>query len=253
MFTGKKKKTGIEKELDNLIELANNLRFSWNDEIRRLFRDIDSYLWNEVEGNPVDFLKELDIYTFEERLGNKKFYKNYLRIINESKEYLEKTSELHKQLLKVHSGESIAYFCLEFGLHSSLPIYSGGLGILAGDHLKTASDLGIPIIGVGLLYRQAYFTQQITNDGMQQSFYQNNKFSGMPIKRIVDKNNRQVRIKLNINGGIYIRAWKAEIGRTYLLLLDTDFEMNNQINREITQRLYVSDREMRLMQEIVLG
>ena len=253
MFIGKKKKTGIEKELDNLIELANNLRFSWNDEIRRLFRDIDSYLWNEVEGNPVDFLKELDIYTFEERLGNKKFYKNYLRIINESKEYLEKTSELHKQLLKVHSGESIAYFCLEFGLHSSLPIYSGGLGILAGDHLKTASDLGIPIIGVGLLYRQAYFTQQISSEGAQQSFYQNNKFSDMPLQKVVDKNGNQIVVKIKIDSGIYARVWKAQVGRTYLLLLDTDFEMNNQINREITQRLYVSDREMRLMQEIVLG
>jgi len=253
MIIGKKKNYKIEKEYDNLLALATNLRFSWNDDFCRLFEDMDSYLWHEVDENPVVFLKEIGLNALERKFSNQGFYKRYIDILNDFKEYAEKRQTWYNKSIKNKDEGSIAYFCLEFGIHSSLPVYSGGLGILAGDFLKTASDLGVPIKGVGLLYRQAYFTQQISNEGDQQSFYQNNKFSDMPLQKVVDKNSNQIVVKINIDSGIYARVWKAQVGRTELLLLDTDFEMNNNKNRAITQRLYVADREMRLLQEIVIG
>lgn len=241
---------------DNLIrlkELAFNLYWSWVGEIIQLFRRMDPNLWEITNHNPVKMLGMIDQSKLDYLAHNSSFlnhldraYSRYQNYMNEETWFQKNYSEL-KDL-------TIAYFSAEFGITECLPIYSGGLGILAGDHLKSASDLGIPLVGVGLLYQQGYFRQYLNFDGWQQELYPENDFYNLPIQLIKDKKNKPILCSVNFqNTPVYFQIWKAQVGRVSLYLLDTNIPINEKKYQDICDQLYGGDRETRIQQEIILG
>lgn len=243
----------IPERLLPLKDLAYNLWWTWNPNAIDLFRRIDPDLWEEAGHNPVIMLRSIKQESFERVLKENVFLSHMDNVCAELKRYLEKASWYEK----VHGGQlgaRIAYFSAEFGLHESCPIYSGGLGILSGDYLKSASDLGLPVVGVGLLYSKGYFRQQLNWDGWQQEKYPDYDFCNMAftLERRPDGTPTQVSIKLP-NRKFYAQIWRAQVGRVPLFLLDTNIEANDPADREITSRLYGGDLHMRIRQEILLG
>ncbi len=239
-----------EQLKEQLYQLAYNLWAFWDYEVLNLFREIDGELFCEVKENPVKFLNRLAKDRLDELVTDKKFSSGLEWIFARYREYV-KSSSLFSDLLK---DEMIAYFSMEYGLHGSIPIYSGGLGILSGDHLKGASDLGIPIVGVGLFYRYGYFAQRITAEGVQEEFYKENRIEDLPLREVVGVDNKPLSVKVKILGTpVKIKVLEANIGRVKLLLLSTDTDENPPEYRDITDYLYVADRDKRIQQEIVLG
>ena len=236
-----------------LMELAGNLWWVWNPDAIELFRRLDRRLWDAVYHNPIKMLGAIEQTKLQAAARDDGFLAHMKRVIAQFKGHLaeegwyQSTHAEKKDLL-------VAYFSAEFGIHESLPVYSGGLGILAGDHLKSASELGLPLIGMGLLYRNGYFQQNLSADGWQQESYPELDFYNLPVEpmRYTDGSPVHVRVDLPENA-VFVKVWKVKVGRIALYLLDTNLQENAPADREITARLYGGGTEMRIKQEIVLG
>ena len=239
-------KSSLPKELDCLNELAHNLWWAWNYEARNLFKSLDEKLYEEVGHNPVLLLERLNYDRKEAIVKDKELMRKVHNVYKQFRDYMDE--EVNK------SRPSVAYFCMEFGLNQVLKIYSGGLGMLAGDYLKEASDSNVDLCGVGLLYRFGYFTQSLSMDGQQIAKYDAQYFNALPIERELDANGNQLVIDIPYqNYQVHALVWHVNVGRIKLYLLDTDNEMNSEYDRPITHNLYGGDNENRLKQEILLG
>ena len=239
-------KSSLPKELDCLNELAHNLWWAWNYEARNLFKSLDEKLYEEVGHNPVLLLERLNYDRKEAIVKDKELMRKVHNVYKQFREYMDE--EVNK------SRPSVAYFCMEFGLNQVLKIYSGGLGMLAGDYLKEASASNVDLCGVGLLYRFGYFTQSLSMDGQQIAKYDAQYFNALPIERELDANGNQLVIDIPYqNYQVHALVWHVNVGRIKLYLLDTDNEMNSEYDRPITHNLYGGDNENRLKQEILLG
>ncbi len=242
----------LPTELSRLEELANNLWFSWDRPTRVLFARLDPALWEAVNQNPKALLRNVSQTRLEEAARDPAFLHDFDRTLAAYDAYhFRAPGPNGSPALK--EGELVAYFCAEFGFHESLPIYSGGLGILAGDHCKTASDMALPFVAVGLLYRQGYFQQAIDGEGYQHATYADSDFSDLPITAVV-KDGKPLEVSVEFGDhDVHARVWRAQIGRVNLYLLDTDLESNKPEDRATAHRLYGGDRNTRIQQEIVLG
>lgn len=244
----------LPKRIDKLSEVANNLWWSWNTEFLRLFQKIDKDLWEESDKNPVKFLKRVSQEKLEEASKNLSFLKEYDRVVDNFEAYINSKNTWFSNKFPKNKEDLIAYFSAEYGLDQTIPIYSGGLGILSGDHLKSASDLGIPLVAVGLLYKNGYFHQKINGYGEQQTEYRNIDLYDLPINPVKDEKGEDLIIYVKFpKRRLYLKVWQINVGRVKLYLLDSDIEKNNEEDRDVTLRLYGGDQEMRIRQEIVLG
>lgn len=243
----------LPESLKALYELSVNLFWSWNSEYVELFRRIDKGLWEQCGHNPVALLGSVT----QERLVDLSENEGFLYQLEQAMEKLRNEMEAPTWFDQVYGGEEkpvIAYFSAEYGLHESLPIYSGGLGVLAGDHLKSASDLGVPLVAVGLLYQKGYFRQYLNTDGWQQEHLVENEFHAMPVELVRKKSKRPVRVSVQFpNRNVKANIWKVQVGRVSLYLLDTNIPENSVQDRRITEQLYGGDTEMRIQQEMILG
>lgn len=243
----------IPSQLARLEELANDLLYSWDRNVRALFYRLDASLWHPCGHSPKVFLRRVSQQRLEQAVNDQVFMEDYNRVLSVYDTYHQNHKRQRVKSLDPNK-ELIAYFCAEFGFHESLPIYSGGLGILAGDHCKAASDLGIPFVAVGLLYRQGYFRQTIDKQGSQIAHYNTTNFADLPITPAIDSSGKEIHVHINAGGNdIEIKVWEVKAGRIKLYLLDTDLPSNTTEDRSITHRLYGGGRETRLQQEIVLG
>ena len=244
----------LPKRIGKLSEISNNLWWSWNTEFLRLFKMIDKDLWETCEKNPVKFLKRVSQDRLEAAATNTEFLKEYDRLAKEFDDYVTSKNTWFSNKYPGNKKDLIAYFSAEYGLDQTIPIYSGGLGILSGDHLKSASDLGIPLVAVGLLYKNGYFHQKINGYGDQETEYNNIELSNLPINPVKDGNGEELKIYVKFeNRKVYLKVWQINVGRIKLYLLDSDIDENSPEDREVTLKLYGGDQEMRIKQEIVLG
>ena len=244
----------LPKRIEKLSEISNNLWWSWNTEFLRLFKTIDNDLWETCEKNPVKFLKQVSQERLEAVSKNVEFLKEYDKLARQFEDYMNSKNTWFANNYPENKDDLIAYFSAEYGLDRTIPIYSGGLGILSGDHLKSASDLGIPLVAVGLLYKNGYFHQKINGYGDQETEYINIELSNLPINPVKDKNGEDLIIYVKFpKRRLYLKVWQINVGRIKLYLLDSDIEKNNLEDRDVTLRLYGGDQEMRIRQEIVLG
>jgi starch phosphorylase len=241
----------IPERLSRLPELAHNLLWTWRPDTQSLFERLDPDLWEETEHNPVRLLKETpNLNTAATDSAFVGAYDNALRGLDS---YLSREGTWTKHVYPEFTGP-VAYFSAEFGLHESLPIYSGGLGILAGDHVKSASDLGLPLVGVGLLYSQGYFRQRLNAESLQEEVYEPLDPENRPVLPARDANGGEATVSVEMLGReIHLKVWKAEVGRVSLLLLDADIPENAPEDRELTARLYGGDNRTRIAQELILG
>jgi len=239
--------------LKDLECIAQNVFWSWNPECIDLFKRIDSNLWSAGGHNPVKLLGNISQLKLESLAENEGFLGELQRVTEKLKGYLGGPTWYDK-VCSAEGKPTIAYFSAEFGIHECLPIYAGGLGILAGDHIKSASDLGIPLVGIGLLYQKGYFRQYLNVDGWQQEVYIENDFYNMPIELIRKESGRPLTISVEYPGRcVLAQIWCASVGRVKVYLLDTNVEANSLADRMITSSLYGGDRELRIRQEIMLG
>jgi starch phosphorylase len=240
--------------IDKLKELARNLWWTWQPNVITLFRELDPALWRKVDHNPVEFLKRLPVEQLERRAAEMALDSRIDYAFRRLAEYLRDTDSwgaVHASILR---SRPVAYFSAEFGLHESLPIYSGGLGVLAGDHLKSASDLGIPLIGIGLLYAQGYFRQTLDLSGWQQELYLNADIDLLPIESVIGRDEQPLLVAIETTTGtLHARVWRVGVGRTTLLLLDSNVPQNSESDRSLTARLYGGDARTRIRQELLLG
>ena len=239
-------KSTLPKELSNLNELAHNLWWAWNYEARNMWKALDENLYEEVGHNPVLLLDRLSYERKEAIVKDKSLMKKVNDVYKSFREYMDVAPDKKRP--------SVAYFCMEYGLNQVLKIYSGGLGMLAGDYLKEASDSNVDLCAVGFLYRYGYFTQSLSMDGQQIAKYDAQNFNSLPIERVLDKDGNQVVVDVPyMNYQVHALVWAANVGRIKLYLLDTDNDMNSEFDRPITHSLYGGDWENRLKQEILLG
>ncbi len=244
----------LPKRIERLGELAYNLWWVWNSIGLRLYLQLDRRLWEKVNHNPIAFLHQIEEEKLAAAAKDKYFLEEYDRVMKEFDAYMANGNTWFNQQYPALKERKFAYFSFEFGLHESMPFYAGGLGILAGDHLKEASDLGLPIVGVGFIYKQGYFVQKITEDGWQETSYYHFDFEEMPIISIVDENDDPMTVSVDLpDRTVSARVWMLQVGRVPLYLLDTSIPQNQQNDRHLTSRLYSSDLEIRISQEILLG
>lgn len=244
----------LPSELEPLRTLAYNLHFDWDTEAKDLFRRLDSDLWESSRHNPVLMLGTIAQSRLLEVAEDEGFIAQMQRAAGQLEDYLKERTWFSKHRPKEKQQECYAYFSAEFGLSDCLPIYSGGLGVLAGDHLKSASDLGLPLVGVGLLYQEGYFSQYLNPDGWQQEHYPINDFYNMPLHLERDANGEELRIAVDYPGRqVYARVWRVQVGTVALYMLDTNIEPNNPYDHDITDQLYGGDQDMRIHQELMLG
>ncbi len=246
----------MPSRINRLYELAYNLWWSWHPEARALYRTLDPDLWEDVRHNPVRFLSEVQPRLLEEAAKRDDYLRQYDSVLRDFDHYMHPRPEETWFTLTYPelTNRVIAYFSAEFGIHEALPIYSGGLGVLSGDHCKEASDLGLPFVGVGFLYPQGYFRQHITREGVQEAFYDKLHFSEAPAIPACDPDGTEVMISVDLPGRrIHAKVWKVQVGRVPLYLMDTDVPANAPNDRDLSARLYGGDREIRISQEIVLG
>ena len=237
--------------LDRLRELAYDLWWSWSPLAPRLFSWIDPEHWRRYH-NPVQILINVEPQQWMRLLADPEFRRTYEVVVRAWDEYGSRPRWFDPQMEAL--GGPVAYFSMEFGIHESLGVYSGGLGVLSGDHCKAASDLGVPLVGVGLLYRSGYFRQTVDADGFQQHIYPDYDFARLPILPVQAPGGGVLTVPIDLPGRVVQAAvWKAQVGRVPVLMLDTDIPLNDPADRPITSVLYVRGREMRLCQEIVLG
>lgn len=239
-------KSNLPKSLNKLDELAQNIWWAWDSEAKKLFREIDRPVWKEAESSPVQLLNLLNYDKLDALANNEEFTNKVNIVYDKFKAYMDEPVNTDRP--------SVAYFSMEYGLNEVLKIYSGGLGVLAGDYLKEASDSNVDLTAVGFLYRYGYFTQSLSVDGEQISVYEPQNFNTLPIKQVMDANNQPVIVEVPYPGRtVYANVWKVSVGRIALYLLDTDFDKNSEFDRSITHQLYGGDWENRLKQEIMLG
>ena len=239
-------KSSLPEELKCLDEIAHNLWWVWNYEARDLFRDLDPELYHEVKHNPVMLLERLSLTRKENIVKDKALMKRISHVYELFRAYVDVEPDQKRP--------SVAYFSMEYGMHSALKIYSGGLGMLAGDYLKEASDSNVDMCAIGFLYRFGYFTQSLSMDGQQIAKYEAQNFSSLPIERQLDKDGQPMVVEVPyMNYTVYAYIWRVNVGRIKLYLLDTDNEMNSEYDKPITHSLYGGDWENRLKQEIMLG
>jgi starch phosphorylase len=246
-------KATLTSKLSALSDLAYNLRWTWHPETIDLFRRLDPDLWNDTRHNPVKMLGLISQEKLNQASSDDAFVALLDRVHKSLADYMSATAWFGN-MYGVSPSPQIAYFSMEYGITESLPIYSGGLGILAGDHLKSAGDLGVPLVGIGLLYQQGYFQQYLNADGWQQENYPYNDFYNLPVKLEMDSSGAPLLAEIQFPGrAVYCRIWRANVGRVPLYLLDTNTPENSDADRKITCQLYGGDHEDRIKQEIVLG
>ena len=239
-------KSHIPVELEKLSELARNIWWSWNYEATELFKDLDPVLWKEVGQNPVLLLERMSYAKLEALAKDKVILRRMEDVYSKFRNYMDVKPDSNRP--------SVAYCSMEYGLNHVLKIYSGGLGVLAGDYLKEASDSNVDLCAVGFLYRYGYFTQTLAMDGQQIANYEAQNFGQLPIDRVLDENGNQIVVDVPyLDYYVHAFLWRVNVGRISLYLLDTDNEMNSEFDRSITHQLYGGDWENRLKQEILLG
>ena len=244
----------LPKNINRLQEIANNLWWSWNTEFLRLLKRMDQDLWETVDKNPVKFLKRVSQERIEMASKDDKFVKEYNKVVKNFDDYMTSHDTWFNKKYPENKNDLIAYFSAEYGLDQTIPIYSGGLGILSGDHLKSASDLGIPLVGVGLLYKYGYFNQKIEGYGLQKNEYVDIDVENLPILPVKNEKGEDLILYVRyLKRKVYLKVWQINVGRIKLYLLDSDIEQNSDEDREITLKLYGGNQEMRIKQEIVLG
>ena len=244
----------LPKRIGRITEIANNLWWSWNTDFLRLFKMIDMDLWERCNKNPVKFLKSVDQERLENASKDLTFIKEYDKIVDNFDGYMNSKNTWFNQKHPDNRNDLIAYFSAEYGLDQTIGIYSGGLGILSGDHLKSASDLGIPLVAVGLLYKNGYFNQIIDRYGMQHPEYRDLDLYDLPINTVKDLDGKDLILYIKFpKRRIYLKVWEIDVGRVKLYLMDSDIDINNPEDRDTTARLYGGDQEMRIRQEIILG
>lgn len=243
----------MPQRLKRLQELADNLWYCWDRPTRTLFARLHPGLWDAVGHNPKAFLKRVDESRLVEAAEDHIFLGNYNRVLSAFDTYMSEPLRRDASL-DLKQSDLIAYFCAEFGLHESFPIYSGGLGILAGDHCKSASDMRLPFVAIGLLYRQGYFSQRVDNDGNQIATYTDSQFEDLPIQPALRDDGSEIHVHVEFPGRrVEVKVWQANIGHVKQYLMDTDLPSNSPQDRYITHQLYGGDRHTRIQQEMVLG
>ena len=244
----------LPKRIEKISEIANNLWWSWNTEFLRLFKMIDIDLWENCEKNPIKFLKLVNQEKIERVAEDPEFLREYEKVAEHYESYMNSKETWFSKNYPNNKNDVIAYFSAEYGLDEVVPIYSGGLGILSGDHLKSASDLGLHFVSVGLLYKNGYFHQKIDTRGQQCSEYYNIDLYNLPISTVKDNMEQDIIIDIPLGKQtLYLKLWQVNVGRIKLYLMDSDIEQNKPELRGITLKLYGGDKEMRIRQEIVLG
>ncbi|MDY6914722.1 MAG: alpha-glucan family phosphorylase [Candidatus Cloacimonadota bacterium] len=250
-------KPQLPEGLKQLEELAQNIWSTWDTDAYRLYSRIDPHLFRKFQHNPIKLLQTIPENRLQELTHQKGFLHELDIVYQKFQQYLNYKGSYQMEdgsYKEFDFNKKIAYFSMEYGLHESLPIYSGGLGILAGDHLKAASDLGLPLVGLGLLYRYGYFSQKIDMNGNQKEHYEENEWYSKPVRKVTDENGNDLILRINIqNKPINIKVWQIDVGKIPLYLLDTNLEQNEPEFKKITDYLYVSDKQTRLLQEIVLA
>ncbi len=243
----------MPERLARLVELANNLWWVWNPDAVELFRRLDRTLWESVYHNPVKLLGVLPQEKLAAAARDDGYLAHLHRVYEDFKEHLSRPGWF-KDTHPDKTGMLVAYFSAEFGLHECLPIYSGGLGILAGDHLKSASELAVPLVAMGLLYRNGYFRQYLSADGWQQEAYPEQDFYNLPLEQMRYTDGSPVHVRVDLpDNAVFCKVWRANVGRIPLYLLDTNVQENSPADRDITSKLYGAGTEVRIKQEMVLG
>ena len=244
----------LPDRIKKLATVAGNLWWTWNTDFLKLFKQIDGDLWETVGKNPVKFLRLVSQDRLENAAKDSNFLKDYDRIVENFEDYMNSKNTWFKKNYPDNSNDLIAYFSAEYGLDQILSIYSGGLGVLSGDHLKSASDLGIPLVAVGLLYKNGFFHQKINGYGQQQEEYKQNDVDSLPIHPVKDVEGKDLLVYVNLpKKRLYLKVWQINVGRIKLYLMDSDIEANIPEYRGITSTLYGGNQETRIQQEIVLG
>ncbi len=249
----------LPRRVRRLGEIAYNLWWTWSPEAQNLFMRLDPVLWESVNHNPVRLLRQLSRKRLAEAIADRRILDSYDRVVAAFDTYMRNNPGRDGQLPDWNGDAPdghpmVAYFSFEFGLTEALPMYAGGLGVLAADHLKEASDMGLPMVGVGFLYLNGYFRQRITEDGWQEADYEHLNFNELPIIQVTDATGAPLILSVELPGRrVYFHTWKAQVGHVSLYLLDTDVAENLPKDRVLTQRLYSPDPETRINQEIVLG
>lgn len=246
----------VPPSLKGLVKIAYNLWWSWNLDARDMWKDLDPPLWYSSRHNPVKILRDISEERLEMMSENKYFTEHYQRVLAKFNQDMQEDEHLWwpRQFPNMQ-GKTIAYLSMEYGIHNSLPIYSGGLGILSGDHLKESSDLGVPLIAVGFLYQEGYFIQKISQSGWQDAIYHEMDFNELPIVELMDPStNKPLMIPVYFNDIVVnIKIWLVEVGRIRLYLMDSNIDENPPWDRDLTDRLYGGNTELRLKQEMILG
>ncbi len=246
--------TVIPSRLERLAEISYNLWWTWNCDAAGMFRMIDPEFWEKTGRNPVALMRKVGNKKLARLLDDQEFIDRYDSIVLKFDSYINSNDTWFSRKYPGFKNHSIAYFSAEYGLSETLPIYSGGLGVLSGDHCKSASDLGIPFTAIGLFYRQGYFNQTISSEGVQETSYSTLDIEGLPIRKVYDKNGKPLTIGVDMPGRtVYAAVWKVKAGRVDLYLLDTDVALNSEQDRLITARLYGGSGDTRIQQEILLG
>ena len=247
-------KFSLPRRIKRLGDLAFNLWWVWNPEAQRLFKEIDELLWDDTYHNPVAFLRDVERSRLNAMTDDRYFLDKYDRVMREFDRYMNEKDTWFSQTYPELNNDLVAYFSFEFGLHESLMVYAGGLGILSGDHLKESSDLGIPLVGVGFVYTYGYFSQRISEDGWQHADNVPIDFDSLPLIRLMDENGEPLKISIDLPGRkVFARIYQLNVGRVKLYLLHTNIPENDPNDRQLTDRLYISDLELRISQEILLG
>lgn len=244
----------LPRRIGRLGELSYNLWWVWNPDAQRLFTQIDRPLWERVNHNPVAFLRRVERALLNAATNDRYYLDMYDRVMRSFDQYMNSEDTWFRQHHPQERDSQIAYFSFEFGLHESLPVYAGGLGVLSGDHLKEASDMGLPLVGVGFYYTQGYFSQKITEDGWQETRNLSLNYEELPVVPLKNGDGGPLMVSIWLAGReVCARILEVQVGRVPLYLLDTDLECNNPADRQLTARLYTSDQEVRISQEILLG
>ena len=244
----------LPRRINRLGELAYNLWWTWNPEAQRLYSRIDQQLWEATGHNPVRFLREVERSCMNAVTNNRYYLEFYDRIFRTFDQYLNETNTWFTRHHPEQRNRLIGYFSMEYGLHEILPIYAGGLGVLSGDHTKVASDLGLPFVAIGLFYSEGYFKQRITEDGWQEARYERHHLEDLPVIPVLNEDGKPVTVSVDLPGReVEARIWEIHVGRVPLYMLDTNIEQNNPNDRALTARLYSSDLDMKISQEILLG
>jgi glycogen phosphorylase len=244
----------LPRRINRLGELAYNLWWTWNPQAQRLFYRIDFALWERLNHNPLRLLASVGRVEINAAAQDPVYLELYDRVFANFDDYIKNTDTWTARNYKTRTKQTIAYFSMEFGLHEILPIYSGGLGVLAGDHMKQASDLGLPIVGVGLMYAEGYFSQRISEDGWQDATNNPLNFDDLPVMPVLNKKDELLKITINFpDRAVNACIWELRVGRVPLYLLDSDLDENNAVDRKLTSRLYWSDIDLRVSQEVLLG